>query len=370
MPRLLSTVFVVIAVFLAVASCAHFTVQAGQVSVDGNWILRSYHPLTAAGFSIEQGDSITFVVGGYSKAIIISDRLFFALIDDDTGAPNSILDRAANNSITVTETNATYSSGLLNIGETFTVLFDAPGTYGLFDIMSGDNLPSIVVTPTGTPATYSPALANQTMLDSIDKDEAAGFEASTAATDASGLTGVIRLGYQADPNSYNGFVGGNPVSVVRDKTLTFRNQDTRVLNVFINTSNVFEPSATELFGGSVFWTPSGSSIGAAGLFASSGLLYPGQSFTVTFTALGTYTWHSTIGGYTGNITVVKPPPQLRALSGGRAFAAFIIVIAILLLIVVIGCIVIIVCKYSCIEAKRLEAKAEQSFRNLHLTDDL
>lgn len=357
--------------FAAVAQCTTYTVYAGAASTDGNWVLLSYYPWGTVDFSITAGDSIVFVVGGFPKTIVITDRPFIPLVDDDTGLYDPTLVTASgSNPITVVfPSNETYSSGLLPVGSNFTFTFASEGAYELFEIMEGKTVATVNVNPAGTPNTYTPAQIDRYARDAISRDEVTGYETLAAATAASGApAGSIALGYAAAPLSYTGYIGGNPIQIFLGSAVTFINRDVRPLNVFMNTSN--EITVPQLpFGGPTFLTASGSSIEGTNA-VSSGLIYTAGTFSITMNKLGTFTWISTISGQSGNVTVVKPPPKPKPLAGGRAFAAFVVIVAILLLIFVIGCIVIIACKYACIQAKQLEARAEQSFSKLHLTDNL
>jgi len=259
----------------------------------------------------------------------------------------------------------------LNIGANFTFTFATAGTYKIFEIIEASAvLPPLLVNPAGTPGPYSPVQIERYARDAMYSDENTGFQQISAATDASALgTQAIRLSFNTGSISYTGFAGGSPIKVVIGTSLKFTNMDTRPVNVFVNSSSDFTVSSG-LFGGSYFVNASGDHVGEPPAAVSSGLIYPTTTFSILFSKLGTYTWHSTITGLSGDVTVVPAPPVLKPLAGGRAFAAFIVVVAVLLLIFVIGCIVIIACKQACLQAKMLEDKVSKSVGNLHLADDL
>ena len=178
---------VAIAVLLllcATARCAVFTIQAGTTSTDGNWILRGYYPLNVlSGFSIEQGDSIVFSVGGFAKAITITDRLFIPIIDEATGIFDPAFTTPSSSfPVTVTDpSNETYTSGLLAVGASVEFIFASSGNFEIFEIMEGKVVTTIVVNPTGTPATYSPVQVARYLADAVSQDELEGFKNFAAA---------------------------------------------------------------------------------------------------------------------------------------------------------------------------------------------
>lgn len=339
---------VILMCLLVPALGAVYTVQAGAVSEDGQWLFFGLYPIAGLSppFAVQVGDSIEFVCGGSAKAIVFTDRPYIALVDR-TGLLDGSLVASGPSPLALISPNVTHSSGVLYPGDTFTFTFPAEDTWHIFDPISSLRLGQVSVQ--AAPAPYTPAEVSAFITDQIDRDEALASGSLLAATDVDDApVGEIRLSWStnatgtaysllrvqaslADPpaDSNSNFYPPTQrpsLLVYKNEAVTFVNRDLRLWNVFVNATGVFAPDST-YGGGALFLLPSASAVltHSRTAYASSGVLAPGAGWRCLFRNTGTYHFTSTLTGLSGVIRVVNPPGT--ATSVGRVFATIFIVIA-------------------------------------------
>ena len=324
---------VIVMCLLVPALGAVYTVQAGAVSEDGQWLFVGVYPIAGLSppFAVQVGDSIEFVCGGSAKAVVFTDRPYIPLVDR-TGRLDGTLVASGPSPLALISPNVTYSSGVLRPGDTFTFTFLAENTWHVFDPISSLRLGQVPVQ--ATPAPYTPAEVSAFTTDQIDRDEAIASGSLLAATDVDDApVGEIRLSWSANATG----TGSNAYSLLRVQTsltdppadsnsnffpptrrpslvvykneaVTFINRDLRLWNVFVNATGLFAPDST-YGGGALFLLPSASAVltHSRASYASSGVLAPGAGWRCLFRDTGTY--------------------YFTATSVGRVFATIFIVIA-------------------------------------------
>lgn len=185
------------------AHAAVFTLQAGAISPDRQWLFLSVYPLTGLNppFAIAAGDAIVFVCEGSEKAIVITNRPYVPLLTP-VGDLDATLSASWTSPLVVVQQNATYSSGLLSPGENFTFVFPVAGLWPLFDPVSSLALGVVEVVSAGAP--YTPEQVAVFTADQIARDYALATGSLYAASDVSQLqVGSILLSWSDNSSRYS-----------------------------------------------------------------------------------------------------------------------------------------------------------------------
>jgi plastocyanin len=190
------------------------------------------------------------------------------------------------------------SSGFVLGGHTYSLTFPKPGTYKVYCLIHGGMVQTIAVQNAGAPYPQTQAQLDASASSAEQNDLQI---ATTAVTQFPFTPGGAHIAAGIS----NGLAGANPPpmsSVVR----------------FLNGPSLTATSATVAVGTTVTWTnlssnfPHTVTLGVAGQafpqmnpfsppsgpasydgtqMVNSGVLMPGQSFSLTFTKAGTYTYH-------------------------------------------------------------------------------
>jgi plastocyanin len=190
------------------------------------------------------------------------------------------------------------SSGFVLGGNTYSLTFAKPGTYKVYCLIHGGMVQTVVVQNAGAPYPQT-----QSSLDS----QASALEQNDLQIAASSLAQFpyTPAGTHIAAGISNGLASANPPAL------------TSVMR-FLNGPSLSATSATVSVGTTVTWTnlssnmphtvtlgvagqafpqldpfspPSGPSTYDGTQAVNSGVLFPGQSFSLTFTRAGTYTYH-------------------------------------------------------------------------------
>lgn len=189
------------------------------------------------------------------------------------------------------------SSGFLLGGKTYTLTFPNAGTYTYYCLIHGEMVGKVVVQPAGTPypATVG-SVAEQIPLTLAADLKAASDAIAQFPYTAGGphLVAGIAPGLGNPPltnASVVRFLDGDSISdttvtVAAGTTVTWTNRDTN------NPHTVTFPVAgQQLSPMSPFSPPSGGTTYDGTTLVNSGPLFPGQSFSLTLTKPGTYTYN-------------------------------------------------------------------------------
>lgn len=189
------------------------------------------------------------------------------------------------------------SSGFLLGGKTYTLTFTKAGTYTYYCLIHGEMVGTVVVQPAGTPYPKSQAQITSDGTTAMTADLKAASDAVTAFPYTSGgahLAVGMSPGLGVPPltaSSVMRFLDGpaltdTSATVAVGATLTWTNLDSN------NPHTVtFAPVGSPFPTMNPFSPPSGGTTYDGSTLVNSGPLFGGQSFSVTFTKAGTYTYH-------------------------------------------------------------------------------
>lgn len=189
------------------------------------------------------------------------------------------------------------SSGFLLLGKGYTLTFPKAGTYTYYCLIHGEMVGKVVVQPAGTPYAqlpYQVAAANTTAVAADLKsasDVLAQFPYTPGGTH---IAAGMSPGLGAPPltnASVVRFLSGdalsdNSVTVSVGSTVTWTNLDTNLPHT-VTFGVAGQPFPTL----NPFSPPSGGNTYDGTALVNSGPLFGGQSFSLKFTAPGTYTYH-------------------------------------------------------------------------------
>jgi plastocyanin len=250
--------------------------------------------------TIDEGDSITWSVGGAAHTVTFFGHLKkprFPVVAPFGGS---------------TYDGTVYtSSGIVFPGVTYTLTFPKAGTYPFACLFHGPEMTGVVtVNPKGTPYPHPQAYYTHLGLISQRQDLAAAFGALAefpyadgGTTLAAGISpGLSQIG-PTDSTVYRFLdrhrIGGT-VSIPLGTTLTWFNQSNNEPHT-ITFPILGQPLPGWLvpgaprFGGKTY---DGTHI------THSGILFPGQDYSLTFTAKGTYTYYCLFHDFDGMIGTV------------------------------------------------------------------
>ncbi|MBC5815162.1 MAG: hypothetical protein GIW97_01340 [Candidatus Eremiobacteraeota bacterium] len=209
--------------------------------------------------------------------------------------------------------SAYISSGFMNTGGSYVVRFTVPGTYKVYCLVhQPEMVATIVVQPYGAalPATQS-AIASDAQADMvIDLNAASASLASFPYPGGPHLAAGIAPGLAVGAPSQStvmrfldGTTMASSITVATGTTVTWTNQSNNVPHTV-----TFPAAGQGPPGGSPDKVPPapGATYDGTAL-RNSGTMPPGASYSLTFTAPGTYTYyclfHDGVGGMIGTVTV-------------------------------------------------------------------
>jgi plastocyanin len=205
------------------------------------------------------------------------------------------------------------SSGFMLLGQSYTLKFPKAGTYTYYCLIHGEMIGKVVVQPAGT--------AYPTLVGSILEQVPAALAADLkTASDAvaqfpytpggTHLAAGIAPGLGQPPLSNASVVrfldgdtlSSTSVTVAAGTTVTWTNLDTNLPHTV-----TFPIAGQQLPPMDPFSPPSGGNVYDGTAMVNSGPLFPGQSFSLTLTTPGTYTYdcllHDDTEGMVGTIIV-------------------------------------------------------------------
>jgi plastocyanin len=200
------------------------------------------------------------------------------------------------------------SSGFMLLGQTYTLKFPKAGTYTYYCLIHGEMAGKIIVQPAGTPYPQSVAQINGSNTAAISADlQSASDSVALFPYTAGGthLAAGISPGLGAGPltnASVVRFLDGasltdTSVTIAAGTTVTWTNLDSNLPHtITIAAANAQLPQMNP------FSPPSGGNTYNGTQLVNSGPLFPGQSFSLTFTTPGTYTYHCLFHDDTENMT--------------------------------------------------------------------
>jgi plastocyanin len=265
-----------------------WTVQAG--ASDQNEALQAlqFYPAT---ITIDEGDSVTWKYpAGEPHTVTFLGPKTSPPPPNDPSVP-----APAGGS---TYDGSTYtSSGFMLLGKTYTLTFPKAGTYTYYCLIHGEMVGKVVVQPAGTAypqsvAQISTASAGLMSADLKSASDAVALFPYTAG--GTHLAAGMAPGLGAGPltnASVVRFLDGpslddTSVTVAAGTTITWTNLDSNLPHtITIAAANAQLPQMNP------FSPPSGGSVYDGSALVNSGPLFPGQSFSLTFTTPGTYTYH-------------------------------------------------------------------------------
>lgn len=277
---------------------ATWSVQAG--ASDQNEALQAlqFYP---ASITIDAGDSITwkYPAGEPHTVTFLGPR-------SSPPPPNDPSVPAPAGGATYDGTAYT-SSGFILGGKTYTLTFTKPGTYTYYCLIHGEMKGTIVVQAAGAPYPRSVGqiASDNDMLVSTDlksADDAVGLfpyapgGPHLAAGISSGL-GAPPLGNASVVRFLDGpALTDTSVTVATGTTVTWTNLDSNLPHTI-----TLAPAGAAFPQINPFSPPSGGNSYDGTTLVNSGPVFPGQSFSVTFTAPGTYTYHCLFHDETENM---------------------------------------------------------------------
>ena len=267
---------------------ATWTVQAGGSSQNEALQALQFYP---ASVTIDAGDSITWQYpAGEPHTVTFLGPQASPPPPNDPSVP-----APAGGS---TYDGSTYtSSGFMLLGKSYTLKFTKPGTYKYYCLIHGEMAGTVVVQAAGTPYPKDPSQVSGDISAAVSTDLATASNAVTQFPYTSGgahLAVGISQGLGAGPltvASVMRFLDGpsltdTSVTVATGSTVTWTNLDSNNPHtVTIPAAGAGEPNMPP------FSPPSGGSTYDGSTLINSGPLFGGQSFSVTFTKPGTYTYY-------------------------------------------------------------------------------
>jgi plastocyanin len=265
-----------------------WNVQAG--GSDQNEALQAlqYYPAT---ITIDEGDSITWrYPAGEPHTVTFL-------------GPKSAPPPPNDPSVPAPAGGATYdgstytSSGFMLGGQTYTLTFTKAGTYKYYCLIHGEMVGTVVVQPAGTAYPTTVGSIVQQVPTALASDLKTATDAVAQFPYAKGgphLAAGMSPGLGAPPLSNASvvrFLDGDQLSdtsvtVAVGTTVTWTNLDTNLPHTV-----TFPVSGQEVPQMDPFSPPSGGSTYDGSTLVNSGPLFGGQSFSLTFTKAGTYTYN-------------------------------------------------------------------------------
>lgn len=205
------------------------------------------------------------------------------------------------------------SSGFLLAGKTYVLTFPKAGTYTYYCLIHGEMVGKVVVQPAGTAYPTTSASILEQMSSALAADLNSANQAVSQFPYTPGgphLTAGIAPGLGQPPltnASVVRFLDGDKLSdttvtVAAGTTITWTNRDTNLPHTV-----TFAPAGQKLSPMDPFSPPSGGNTYDGSTLVNSGPLFGGQSFSLTFTKPGTYTYnclfHDDTEGMTGTVIV-------------------------------------------------------------------
>ncbi len=189
------------------------------------------------------------------------------------------------------------SSGFLLGGKTYTLTFPKAGTYKYYCLVHGEMVGTVVVAPAGTPYPLSPSQLTTLKSTTIATDLKSAIDAVATFPYAAGgthLVAGISPGHGSPPMSAASvvrFLDGDSLSdtsvtVAAGTTITWTNLDSNLPHTV-----TFAPVGATFPTMNPFSPPSGGNTYDGTTLVNSGPLFGGQSFSLTMTKPGTYTYH-------------------------------------------------------------------------------
>lgn len=268
-------------------------VTAGENDYQGAFQALNYFAET---ITIDQGDSVTWTIGGNAHTIT-----FFAGQNQPKTPENSPFGSHHYDGTVYT------SSGALFPGQQYTLKFTATGTFPYQCLFHGPAMAGvIVVNPRGAPYPH-----DQAYYDRVGQQEASiELDAARGGLDEFPFQdGGTTLAAGIAPGLYNGpmshgtvlrFVDAHSLSngvmkIAEGTTLTWVNE----ANNEVHTVTFPRPGHTPPPWLNPASPPTGGSTYNGTHVANSGLLFPGQSYSLKFTAPGTFNYYCLLHDFTG-----------------------------------------------------------------------
>ncbi len=293
-------VYVACAAALLLAGCGGGTNSSIPNQQPVDWVLQAgasgqnealqalkYYP---ASITINAGDSLTwkYPAGEPHTVTFLGPKTA-------PPAPNDPTDAAPAGG-TSYDGSAYTSSGFLLGGQTYTLTFPKAGTYTYYCLIHGGMSGTVVVQDKGSSYPLSAVQMSNTSTAQIAADlNSASSAVSQFPYTAGGphlAAGIAPgLGNQRTPVSVVRFLDGNSLSdtsvtVAAGTTVTWTNLDANLPHtVTIAAAGQTLPAMAP------FSPPAGGNTYDGSTLVNSGVLMPGQSFSLTFTKPGTYTYY-------------------------------------------------------------------------------
>lgn len=200
------------------------------------------------------------------------------------------------------------SSGFMLFGGSYTLTFPKAGTYTYYCLIHGEMVGTVVVQPAGAPYPKSPAQVNLDGFSTVSADLKSASDSVAQFPYTAGGPHVavgISPGLGVPPLSAASvvrFLDGpsltdTSVTVGVGSTVTWTNLDTNLPHTV-----TFAPVGQAFPTMDPFSPPSGGNTYDGTALVNSGPLFGGQSFSLTFTKAGTYTYHCLFHDDTENMT--------------------------------------------------------------------
>lgn len=282
---------------------SHWFVQAGGSSQSEAVQGLAYYPKT---ITIDAGDAITWTFPAGEPHTV-------AFLGPKASPPPPTDPSVAQPAGGSTYDGTVYtSSGFVLGGKSYALTFTKAGTYKYYCLIHGEMVGTVVVAPPGTPYPQTQSDITDAAQTSLQADLAAATNALSlfpyaagGAHVAAGLSpglGAPPLG----PSSVVRFLDGTTlqdtnVTVALGTTVVWTNLDSNLPHTV-----TFPVAGQQLPAMDPFSPPSGPSTYDGSTLTNSGPLFGGQSFSLTFTKAGTYTYDCLFHddeGMTGTVTV-------------------------------------------------------------------
>lgn len=282
----------------------NWSVQAG--GSDQNEALQAlqYYPAT---ITIDEGDTVTWrYPAGEPHTVTFLGPKTAPPPPNDPSVPSP-----AGGS---TYDGTTYtSSGFMLLGKTYALTFPKAGTYTYYCLIHGEMVGKVIVQPAGTPYPATVGSVIQQIPAGVSADLKSASDAVSQFPYAVGgphLAVGMSSGLGTPPltnASVVRFLDGDKLSdttvtVAVGTTVTWTNLDSNLPHTV-----TFPPAGQQLPQMAPFSPPSGGTTYDGSTLVNSGPLFGGQSFSLTMTKAGTYTYdclfHDDTEGMVGTIVV-------------------------------------------------------------------